>query len=464
MATRSTDGPIAQTRARRAPKVSPRAREALDNLEAMEKLDAGMDNSGMMSELPDPNWLSSTGPQKRKAAPRGGPRKQASRSHETPPDETKRLDLVVTHEWKWCADGNHWRRWNAKAIARIPGPWTCSMHPGLCKRAVSCDAIVGARKGAPPCLFEYKTDGPKKPKVRAPRSGKGAPVLHEENLALWFGYIAERQRVFRGWMRGGAGAPWTADTIIANGRMCNVFRFLDRESAWVAAHVLEPLRDRPADLIFNVLIFRCYLNWHKSAEIVGLHYVDSFDQVEFERLLRSANDRLGKLSSAAYNTGSCNVFPVAEGKGSKCARFAAMFGALAPMMAPLAASLAGRSDSTFTFESFCALPGVGTFPGFQACIDLGYWNCAIYNESQHTFVGPGAKEGLSWLFKDLGACTEVGALAYLEEVLTYSHRCVFHFGAVILRTITGLASMELTDIHASRARPRARVCVLGSSR
>jgi hypothetical protein len=115
-----------------------------------------------------------------------------------------------------------------------------------------------------------------------------------------------------------------------------------------------------------VLIFRCYLNWHKSAEIVGLHYIDSFDAVEFERLLRLANDTLGKVSSAAYNTGSCNVFPVAEGKGSKPPRFAAMFNALAPMMESLVATLSERRSSAYTFEAICALPGVGTFPGFQA--------------------------------------------------------------------------------------------------
>ena len=68
---------------------------------------------------------------------------------------------------------------------------------------------------------------------------------------------------------------------IANGRMCNVRRFLDREAAWCIAHIIQPLRHKPAELLFNVLLFRCYFTWSKSAGFCGLQSTPSFDRAAF---------------------------------------------------------------------------------------------------------------------------------------------------------------------------------------
>jgi hypothetical protein len=105
---------------------------------------------------------------------------------------------------------------------------------------------------------------PPRPKAhRAFRSGSGPPIIKQENLRILFTYMAERQRVFHRWLDN-APTPWTSDAVLLRGRMCNNFRFLDRESAWLVANVIEPLRDQPADLLFNVLLFRTYLNWVSS--------------------------------------------------------------------------------------------------------------------------------------------------------------------------------------------------------
>ena len=122
-------------------------------------------------------------------------------------------------------------------------------------------------------------------KRRAFRSGAGAPQIKEANVILWFRYIAERQRVFHNWFNR-APNPWTLDMTITSGRMCNVHRFLDRESVWSIANIVEPLRHKPADLLFNIIMFRCYFNWHKSAELVGLQSTATFDRTKFEAGLR----------------------------------------------------------------------------------------------------------------------------------------------------------------------------------
>lgn len=266
-------GPSSPKRQRRSIRPSIRAQQSAASEREMAQIDA----SGILD--PNPGWGLGAIPKARwTGGSRGGKRsggQSPKAANETPTPEG--AERRVTHRWIYCDIGQHWRRWGIAKVTGV-GPWTCATHPGLCNRENPCEAIVGSRKTRPASLYEYASDGPKHVKLRAPRSGKGPPQLNEENVALWFRYVAERHRTFRGWLgESGTAPPWTTDPIISKGRMCNVFRFLDRESAWLAAHILEPLRNRPADLIFNVLIFRCYLNWHKSAQIVGVQSVATFD-------------------------------------------------------------------------------------------------------------------------------------------------------------------------------------------
>ena len=291
-----------------------------------------------------------------------------------------------------------------------------------------------------PILLPIPPGAIKPKKRRAYRSGSGEPIVKEENLIIWFRYIAERQRVFHRWFDREP-SPWTEDATIRMGRMCNVHRYCDRESVWSIANLVEPLRHRPADLLFNIIMFRCYFNWHKSAEKVGLQSSSSFDRVKFEAALRSASAELGKLSSAAYNVGSFQAFQQAAGNGigvkparavsrqfcflrlyccglivprwSLMCSQAAMFEALAPKMEGVVQQLLEHKNSEFTFKTVIGLPGVGEFTGWQACLDLGYWNPDVYNESEHVIVGPGAEEGLSWLFADMGGLDGVGCVRYL---------------------------------------------------
>ena len=90
-----------------------------------------------------------------------------------------------------------------------------------------------------------------------------------------------------------------------------------------------------------------------------------------------------------------------------------MFEVLAPKMEGVVQQILERKNSQFTYKTVIGLPGVGEFTGWQACLDLGYWNSDVYNESEHVIVGPGAEEGLSWLFADMGGLDSVGCVRFL---------------------------------------------------
>ena len=241
-------------------------------------------------------------------------------------------------------------------------------------------------------------------------------MLSEANVVLFFRFVAERQRVYQKW-HSSAPAPWTADPTIAGGRFCNVFRYLDRESVWAVAHIITPLLSRPADLVFNILIFRTYLNWHRSMELLGLQSAETFERAAFETRLRQVGAQLGKLSSAAYNVGSFHGFASVDhgGAGSKPGRVAAMFAALAPKMSGVVAAILERRDSEFTCSTISGLEGVGPFVGWQVCLDLGYWMPGLYNESLHVKVGPGAEKGLRWIFSSTGGLSDTACIHQLMQ-------------------------------------------------
>lgn len=72
----------------------------------------------------------------------------------------------------------------------------------------------------------------------------------------FFAFARERHRIY---LKRAAGDPWpwTDDQVLQTGRFTNVFRELDRTTAWYRRHIREPMRDRPEVLLATV-IFRWF--------------------------------------------------------------------------------------------------------------------------------------------------------------------------------------------------------------
>lgn len=76
-------------------------------------------------------------------------------------------------------------------------------------------------------------------------------IISDSIARHFFDVMAERHRVYE---RRAAGQPWpwTEDRILQEGRFCNVYRELDKTTAWFREHIREPLRDRPEVLLATV--------------------------------------------------------------------------------------------------------------------------------------------------------------------------------------------------------------------
>ena len=96
--------------------------------------------------------------------------------------------------------------------------------------------------------------------------------------------------------------------------------------------IISRLRKSPGDLLFNLIIFRSYLNSGEAMDLMGLQRCAEFDQAQFLEKLAIVDTKLGKVSNAAYNVGSFGSFAdVASGPNSKPKRAAAMFAEIAEL-------------------------------------------------------------------------------------------------------------------------------------
>jgi hypothetical protein len=77
-----------------------------------------------------------------------------------------------------------------------------------------------------------------------------------DRTADFFAFARERHSIYLR-RRSGVAGPWTTDEILRQYRFTNVFRELDRTTAWFREHVRQPLASRPEVLLATV-VFRWF--------------------------------------------------------------------------------------------------------------------------------------------------------------------------------------------------------------
>jgi hypothetical protein len=259
----------------------------------------------------------------------------------------------------------------------------------------------------------------------------GATELYERPLHELWHYAAERQRLFHRWR---VGRPHTHDAELATGKFCNIFRYTDRASVWLIVNVLGPLREagRVADLLFNVIIFRCFLTWERSmahmcsdgAGRTEPFCAHSFDADDFGRRAARALAALGKLGRSPYTVHPLRHLARPEDEHKKTPQYVRLFRIIAPQMESLAQELLAEQSSVHTWRTIrrvlqAAMGQACTFSLYQVCLDVGYAYPSLFNESQFVHVGgsssTGAQGGIQWVFKNKGGLSDEDCVRLLQR-------------------------------------------------
>jgi hypothetical protein len=194
--------------------------------------------------------------------------------------------------------------------------------------------------------------------------------------------------------------PWTSDTILKVYRFTNAYRAADRVSQYLIREVQSrPDRPRtPREIFFRTMLFKIFNRidtWEALEDELGPIEWETLDLAKLDRVLGQLRLRGRKIYSAAY------IMPSpAFGHQRKHSNHIAL---LAQMMADQIPDRIRQAPSLRSvYELILSYPGIGPFLAFQYTIDLNYSSILNFDEGDFVVAGPGAIDGISKCFADVG--------------------------------------------------------------
>lgn len=187
----------------------------------------------------------------------------------------------------------------------------------------------------------------------------------------------------------GAPPPWTQDRVIGSERFTCVFR-PDDPGTKVVVQQIRPCASAEDAVVTAVA---CLLTNHrKTVAAIGP--------------LRAADPQPARIEAEIHRHGFGGAYQIptfgAE-PGGKPAAVAAKVAEIAAAVRANPAAIRGGSEALYRF--LLGFSYIGPFLAYQICVDVGYYDKALYDEDTHVVAGPGAIKGLGWLFPDVASWT-----------------------------------------------------------
>lgn len=226
----------------------------------------------------------------------------------------------------------------------------------------------------------------------------GAPIPTEVYDTYWK-FAAERMSIYYRRLSDPLG-PWTSDPILRNYRFTNAYRAADRVSQYLIREV-QYRHDRsqaPAEVFFRTVLFKLFNKietWELLEHSLGPLSWQSIDLSAVSRILNEASRHGVRIYNAAYIMPS-PAFGFQRKHDNHLALLERMMTDQLPSKVERAASLEE------IYKLVLAYPGLGPFLAFQYAIDLNYSSLVDFPESDFVVAGPGALDGVSKCFADLG--------------------------------------------------------------
>jgi alpha-glutamyl/putrescinyl thymine pyrophosphorylase clade 1 len=212
-------------------------------------------------------------------------------------------------------------------------------------------------------------------------------------------YAAERLGMYMRRLRGEQ-TPWTRDPILAAHRFTNVYRVTDRVSQFLVREVqyAEHRSQAPDEVFFRTILFKLFNRvetWTLLEAALGPMSWQSTDLGRILDVMDRAFSGGSRLYSAAYI-----MPPPSFGRARKHSNHLALLERM--MQDGLPAHLSRQKSLRAVYESLLSYPGLGRFLAFQYAIDLNYSTLLHFDEGEFVIAGPGALDGISKCFEDVG--------------------------------------------------------------
>lgn len=222
--------------------------------------------------------------------------------------------------------------------------------------------------------------------------------FNQENLDLFWRFVAERQKVY--WRRTVKRKPfpWTKDKILLEQFFTNVYRYRDPGTTFVVETILNSKRTR-GEKLFAIMVYRYMGSQQELFEWTGDLPFKHYNWKKFAKGVEAYRDQGGLPFGNAYT-----VSPFGN-KGDKITFVAKLFDAWGLDMDRMMKKIDRAPDSQTAFKFIGHAMGMGPFLSWQVLVDCLYKNdqgeaLLPFSENDWVAAGPGAKRGVDHMMKD----------------------------------------------------------------
>ena len=248
--------------------------------------------------------------------------------------------------------------------------------------------------------------------LRAPRASRLSPAKPTVVYDTYWQFAAERQEMFFRRLEGSR-PPWTNDSILSRFKFTNAYRASDRVSQYLIRDVIYGGPQSPEEVFFRILLFKVFNKietWELLKAAIGEMEYTSYSFDACDRVLSEALAAGQAIYSAAYIMPSPGRIFGYSKKHRNHLRLIELM-----MVDEVPARIAATPTMRDAFDLLRSYPSIGDFLAYQFVTDLNYSEVTDYSEMDFVVPGPGALDGISKCFSDLGGLNEAELIREVAE-------------------------------------------------
>ena len=225
-------------------------------------------------------------------------------------------------------------------------------------------------------------------------------------------FALKRQELFFRRLEG-CSPPWTHDPILARFKFTNAYRASDRVSQYLIRHVIYEGKQSSEEVFFRTILFKIFNKietWEFLKAAAGEIEYSSYSFDTYDKVLTQALADGRAIYSAAYIMPSAGrVFGYSRKHRNHLKLIERM------MEDELPQRISGARTMRDAFSMLRSYPTIGDFLAYQFVTDLNYSEVTDFSEMEFVVPGPGALDGISKCFTDLGGLTEADLIRMVTE-------------------------------------------------
>jgi len=207
--------------------------------------------------------------------------------------------------------------------------------------------------------------------------------------------------------------PWSNDKIISLHKFTNTYRAADRVSQYLINDVIYSKKFPIKDELFRILLFKTFnkiTTWEKLELELGEITYNSFNFDLYNQILTDISSSGQSIYSGAY------IMTSGKSRFGHQRKHKNHLLLIEHMIKDgLAKKVKSLSSLAQLFNLLKSYPTIGNFLAYQYSIDINYGNYCNFDEMDFVVPGPGALDGITKCFSNLGDYNYTDIIKYVTE-------------------------------------------------